>query len=51
MQHRNMNHDSTKTHNNVKGFMEDECQYLCFGLSMMMQTEDDGKMDEKIRAG
>ena len=41
----NMKHDSTKTHNNVKGFMEDECQNLCFRL--LMQTEDGRTPEEE----
>ena len=45
-----MMHDPTKTHNNVKGLLEDECQYLSFRfINAMMQTEDDGKMDKRRR--
>ena len=45
-----MMHDPTKTHNNVKGLLEDEFQYLSFRfVNAMMQTEDDDKMDKSQR--
>ena len=45
-----MMHDPTKTHNNVKGLLEDECQYLSLRfINAMMQMEDDGKMDKRRR--
>ena len=50
MRHINMMHDPTKTHNNVKGLLEDEFQYLRFRfVNAMMQTEDDDKMDKSQR--